>query len=200
MAHHVNVGVSRCSSTSKRRAIAGSDPRKATHARLSRRQAASPGPGEGSDACHENLRQLFGLLGSYMVATASDWRPPSPARLCSIDILPKTSIANASLIHECQPSGASVSSQEQNRAVMVHETPKAAGEIFDQITTSNDRPRSSLESLIRSDYERCHPGDTWEDLKRRARFSKEDKGLLRDWMTLAICRRSQAVPSSVRQA
>ena len=42
-----------------------------------------------------------------------------------------------------------------------------------------------FELLIRSDYERCHPEGTWEDLKRRARFSKEDKGLLRDWMALA---------------
>ena len=40
-----------------------------------------------------------------------------------------------------------------------------------------------LESLIRRDYERCHPGDTLDDLKRRAAFSKEDRGLLRDWMS-----------------
>jgi hypothetical protein len=37
-----------------------------------------------------------------------------------------------------------------------------------------------LESLIREDFERCHPGETLEDLKRRASFSKEDRGLLRD--------------------
>ena len=43
-----------------------------------------------------------------------------------------------------------------------------------------------LESLIREDYERCHPGDTLNDLKRRASFSKEDKGLLRDWMAVAV--------------
>lgn len=42
-----------------------------------------------------------------------------------------------------------------------------------------------LESLIRRDYERCHPGDTLDDLKRRAAFSKEDRGLLRDWMAIA---------------
>jgi hypothetical protein len=46
-----------------------------------------------------------------------------------------------------------------------------------------------LESLIRRDYERCHPGDTLDDLKRRAAFSKEDKGLLRDWMAIAAARR-----------
>jgi len=42
-----------------------------------------------------------------------------------------------------------------------------------------------LESLIREDYGRCHPGDTLDDLKRRAAFSKEDRGLLRDWMAIA---------------
>jgi hypothetical protein len=37
--------------------------------------------------------------------------------------------------------------------------------------------RNHLESLVRDDYERCHPSDTFEDLKRRASFSKEDRGL-----------------------
>lgn len=45
-----------------------------------------------------------------------------------------------------------------------------------------------LESLIREDFERCHPGETLEDIKRRASFSKEDKGLLRDWMAVAAMR------------
>lgn len=42
-----------------------------------------------------------------------------------------------------------------------------------------------LELLIQHDYERSHPEDTFDDLKRRARFSKEDKGVLRDWHALA---------------
>ena len=46
-----------------------------------------------------------------------------------------------------------------------------------------------LESLIRRDYERCHPGDTLDDLKRRAAFSKEDRGLLRDWMAIGAAYR-----------
>lgn len=54
-----------------------------------------------------------------------------------------------------------------------------------QMALSNGSEREHLESLIRSDYERCHPDETLEDLKRRSRFSKEDKGLLRDWMALA---------------
>ncbi|MCA6122064.1 hypothetical protein J6500_09160 [Bradyrhizobium sp. WSM 1704] len=45
-----------------------------------------------------------------------------------------------------------------------------------------------LESLIRQDFERCHPGETLDDLKRRASFSKEDRGLLRDWMAVAASR------------
>lgn len=53
---------------------------------------------------------------------------------------------------------------------------------------ASEEERSYLESLIREDYERCHPGETLEDLKRRASFSKEDRGLLRDWMALAAAR------------
>lgn len=48
-----------------------------------------------------------------------------------------------------------------------------------------EEARAYLESLIRDDFERCHPGDTLEDLKRRASFSREDRGLLRDWMAIA---------------
>ena len=63
------------------------------------------------------------------------------------------------------------------------------------ITSNHDLQSSSdeeLESLIRQDYERCHPGETLEDLKRRASFSKEDKGLLRDWMAVAEARAAAA--------
>ncbi|MGY3036162.1 hypothetical protein ACVIIV_005332 [Bradyrhizobium sp. USDA 4354] len=52
--------------------------------------------------------------------------------------------------------------------------------------------RTYLESLIKEDFERCHPDDTFEDLKRRASFSKEDKGLLRDWMAVAAARAAAA--------
>lgn len=52
--------------------------------------------------------------------------------------------------------------------------------------------RASLESLIREDYERCHPDDTLDDLKRRASFSKEDKGLYRDWLAIAATRAASA--------
>jgi hypothetical protein len=37
------------------------------------------------------------------------------------------------------------------------------------------------EELLRSEYERCHPDDTFDGLKSRAAFSKEDRLLLREW-------------------
>ncbi|WP_189350035.1 hypothetical protein [Mesorhizobium sp. M1E.F.Ca.ET.045.02.1.1] len=40
--------------------------------------------------------------------------------------------------------------------------------------------RAYLESLVRSDYDRSHPGDTFDDMKRRMPFSREDQGLYRD--------------------
>jgi hypothetical protein len=48
------------------------------------------------------------------------------------------------------------------------------------------------ESLVAADYARAHPGDSFEGLKRRARFSKEDKGLLSDWMATAAARAGAA--------
>ncbi|MBH5392196.1 hypothetical protein [Bradyrhizobium diversitatis] len=57
---------------------------------------------------------------------------------------------------------------------------------------SDAEERTYLESLIREDFERCHPGETLEDLKRRASFSKEDRGLLRDWMAVAAARAAAA--------
>ncbi len=60
---------------------------------------------------------------------------------------------------------------------------------------------ASLEALIREDFARCHPGETLEDLRRRAAFSKEDKGLLRDWMAVAAGRvaRHQATSASANR-
>lgn len=42
-----------------------------------------------------------------------------------------------------------------------------------------------IERIARESYERCHPDDTFDDLKRRAAFSREDQGLLRDWLEFA---------------
>jgi len=49
----------------------------------------------------------------------------------------------------------------------------------------DEAERNYLESLVRVDYERAHPGETFDDLKRRSAFSKEDRGFYRDWMVLA---------------
>jgi hypothetical protein len=49
------------------------------------------------------------------------------------------------------------------------------------VQPANEAERVHLESLIREDFLRCHLGETLEDVKRRAAFSKEDKGLLRGW-------------------
>ncbi|MCK1700712.1 hypothetical protein IVA93_34380 [Bradyrhizobium sp. 155] len=67
---------------------------------------------------------------------------------------------------------------------------------------ANNEEQSYLESLVRADFERCHPDDTFEDLKRRAAFSKEDKGLLRDWMAIAKSRAAaqRAKPSPMHPA
>lgn len=56
------------------------------------------------------------------------------------------------------------------------------------IEPEDPRLREEYERLIRPDYERCHPDDTFDSLKQRARFSKEDQGLLRDWMAAAALR------------
>ena len=56
------------------------------------------------------------------------------------------------------------------------------------VRSANEAERAYLESLIREDYERCHLGETLDDVKRRAAFAKEDKGLLRDWMAIAAIR------------
>ena len=52
----------------------------------------------------------------------------------------------------------------------------------------DDAERIYLESLIREDFARCHPDDSLDDMKRRSTFSKEDRGLLRDWMAVAAAR------------
>jgi hypothetical protein len=56
------------------------------------------------------------------------------------------------------------------------------------VRPTSEAERIYLEQSIRADFARCHPAETLEDIKRRASFSKEDKGLLRDWMALAAIR------------
>lgn len=42
-----------------------------------------------------------------------------------------------------------------------------------------------IEEIARTAYDRCHPQDSFKDLKHRAGFSKEDRMLLRDWLAAA---------------
>lgn len=37
-------------------------------------------------------------------------------------------------------------------------------------------------SAAASRYDSCHPADSFSDLIRRARFSKEDRRLMEDWL------------------
>lgn len=46
--------------------------------------------------------------------------------------------------------------------------------------------------FVRGDYDRSHPGDTLDDLMRRARFDKHDKGLAREWLALAAEREMES--------
>lgn len=62
---------------------------------------------------------------------------------------------------------------------------------------TDDTERTYLESLIRADYGHCHPGETLADIKHRARFSKADKGFLRDLMEVARRRASAARRAAV---
>ncbi len=59
---------------------------------------------------------------------------------------------------------------------------------YQHVRPASEAKRAYLESLIREDFERCHPGESLDDVRRRASFSKEDRGLLRDWMVVAARR------------
>jgi hypothetical protein len=69
-----------------------------------------------------------------------------------------------------------------------------------RIGPANGREWAYHESLIRSDYDRCHPRETFEDLKHRARFLKEDQGLLYDWMAVAAQRAAQRYAAEAANA
>lgn len=58
----------------------------------------------------------------------------------------------------------------------------------DFVRPKDDAERIYLESLVREDYDRSHPGETFDDMKRRIPFSKEDRGLYRDWLAVAAAR------------
>ena len=59
---------------------------------------------------------------------------------------------------------------------------------YDYVRPGSEAEQAYLEQLIRADFARCHPTETLEDIRRRASFSREDKGLLRDWLAIAAIR------------
>ena len=51
-----------------------------------------------------------------------------------------------------------------------------------------EQPVNQYDDLLRVEYERCHPDDTFEALQQRAAFSKEDRRLLADWRAVIRAR------------
>ena len=68
----------------------------------------------------------------------------------------------------------------------------------DFIRPANASDRAYLESLVRAEYDRTHPGETFDDMKRRMSFSREDQGLYRDWIALAAARARAAQAAGPR--
>ena len=68
----------------------------------------------------------------------------------------------------------------------------------DFIRPANASDRAYLESLVRAEYDRTHPGEAFDDMKRRMSFSKEDQGLYRDWIALAAARAETAQPAKAK--
>ncbi len=55
---------------------------------------------------------------------------------------------------------------------------------------TTESERIELDKLIARDYALTHPGETLEDLKRRAAFDPYDLGLYGDWLAAAVRRRA----------
>ena len=62
----------------------------------------------------------------------------------------------------------------------------------DFVRPADTAERAYLESLVRADYDGSHPGETFDDMKSRMSFSREDQGLYRDWIALAVARAETA--------
>ena len=59
---------------------------------------------------------------------------------------------------------------------------------YDHVRPNDEAERLYLESLVREDYGRTHPSDSFDDMRRRLPFSPEDQGLYRDWLAIAASR------------
>ena len=62
---------------------------------------------------------------------------------------------------------------------------------FQEYMHPDETERARLEALVREDYDRSHPDDTFDDMKRRATFAREDRGLYRDWLAVAAVRSAE---------
>lgn len=52
--------------------------------------------------------------------------------------------------------------------------------VFSQARLAPDEPE--LVAWVAERYDRCHPTDSFDDLGRRASFSREDRRLMEDWL------------------
>lgn len=52
--------------------------------------------------------------------------------------------------------------------------------------------RDERAEQVHAAYDKAHPGDTFNHLRRRAQFDKHDNGLLREWLALAAEREMQS--------
>ena len=66
------------------------------------------------------------------------------------------------------------------------------------VQPADETERLSFEAIIREDFACCHPEMTLDDLRRRAAFSKEDRGLLRDWIAIAAKSLGRSIWSAQR--
>ena len=62
---------------------------------------------------------------------------------------------------------------------------------------TNSQP-VDLRDLVAEAYDRCHPRDSFADLEKRARFSKEDRRLMEDWVAAVRGRLSPHVSRAGR--
>ena len=53
------------------------------------------------------------------------------------------------------------------------------------MTVPRANSKERIEAIAREAYDRCHHDDTFEALKRRSQFSREDRGLLDQWLAYA---------------
>ena len=55
-----------------------------------------------------------------------------------------------------------------------------------------DMKAFTTSDFVDMEYERCHPGDSWAALEKRAQFCAYARGIMREWMSLARLREAAA--------